>query len=73
MTSGFVTYTALVGLGVVNTSLIILFGLNNTGTVRRMNSMLMFAILPLLRVYKSEELRKSTWNSLKNLVAQFLN
>ena len=73
VTSGFVTYTALVGVGIVNTSLIILFGLNETGTVRRMISMLMFAVLPLLRVYKSQEIRNSIRNSLKKLIVQFLN
>ena len=54
--NGLLTYMHwLATVGVLNIALIILFGCNNTVTVRKIINMLIFAFIPLLRVYKSKQ------------------
>ena len=58
MTSSFLAFTAIVLVSACNISMSLIFGAVATQTFRSVSAMLLFAVIPIVRVWKNED---HTW------------
>ena len=66
MTSGFLAFTAILVVGACNVSLSWIFGARATQTFRSVSFMLLFSVIPIVRVWKNEDIKKETLKVIKD-------
>ena len=65
MTSGFLAFTAILLVAVCNVSLSWIFGAGATQTFRSVSFMLLFSVIPIVRVWKNEDIKQGTLKVIK--------